>query len=187
MLKPYYSQESTNIEIALRNIDTKTIMNRIKENYVEFWNNKITKSSKLSFFCHFKKDYKLEDYFHLIKNPIQRKHFSTFRISNHKFEIEYGRYKDIPREQRLCKLCNSGEVEDEFHVAFACKTYETLINYTNDILKDFFQLCTTSQTKQKLLEHLMSSNDIVLINLFSKCLSLCLIERENSLKHMDIT
>ena len=37
MLKPCYSQddETTNIEIALRNIDTKTIINR-KEKYVEF-------------------------------------------------------------------------------------------------------------------------------------------------------
>jgi hypothetical protein len=33
-------------------------------------------------------------------------------------------------------------------------------------------LSTTSQTNQKLLEHLMSSNDIVLINLFSKFISL---------------
>ena len=49
MLKPYYSQddETTNIEIALRNIDTKTIVNRIKEKYVEFWKHKITKSPKL--------------------------------------------------------------------------------------------------------------------------------------------
>jgi hypothetical protein len=32
-LKPYYSQfdETTNIEIALRNIDAKNIINRIKE------------------------------------------------------------------------------------------------------------------------------------------------------------
>jgi hypothetical protein len=48
-------------------------------------------------------------------------------------------------------------------------------------------LSTTSQTKQKLLEHLMSSNDIVIINLFSKFISLCLIERENSLKPMENT
>jgi hypothetical protein len=83
MLKPYYSKddETTNIEIALRNIDTKTIVNR-KEKYVEFWKHKITKSPKLSFFCQFKKDYKLEDYLN----------FSKFRISNHKLEIEYGRY-----------------------------------------------------------------------------------------------
>ena len=55
----------------------------------------------------------------------------------------------LPRSKSsLCKLCNSGEVEDEFHVAFACKKYETLRNNTNDILKDFFQLNTTSQTKQ---------------------------------------
>ena len=42
MLKPYYSQddETTNIEIALRNIDTKTIINRIKKNMLNFGNTK---------------------------------------------------------------------------------------------------------------------------------------------------
>ncbi len=97
---------------------------------------------------------------------IQRKTFSKFRISNHKLEIEYGRYKNIPREQGHCKLCNSGEIEDEFHLTFSCKTYETLRNNANEILKNIFQLNLTVQTKQKLLENIMSSRDIVLINIF---------------------
>ena len=30
-------------------------------------------------------------------------------------EVEAGRWNKVPRDNRLCKLCNSGEVEDEMH------------------------------------------------------------------------
>jgi hypothetical protein len=35
-----------------------------------------------------------------------------------------GRYQDIPRHQRLCQQCSSGEVEDEIHFLFNCSKYE---------------------------------------------------------------
>jgi hypothetical protein len=49
----------------------------------------------------------------LIQNPTIRRTFSQYRISNHKLQIERGRYENIPRrrEERICKLCDSGEVE----------------------------------------------------------------------------
>jgi hypothetical protein len=37
--------------------------------------------------------------------------------------IELGRYQKIPREERLCEICQSGEVEDEYHFANSCKAY----------------------------------------------------------------
>jgi hypothetical protein len=44
-----------------------------------------------------------------------------YRISNRKLQIERGRYENIPREERICKLCDSGEVENEFHFAITCQ------------------------------------------------------------------
>ena len=44
----------------------------------------------------------------------QRRNLCKFRISNHKLEIEQGRYKNISAGKRTCKLCNNG-VEDEIH------------------------------------------------------------------------
>ena len=42
---------------------------------------------------------------------------TRFRISAHKLEIEIGRYTTpkTPLENRLCKQCNSSEIEDEEH------------------------------------------------------------------------
>ncbi len=40
-----------------------------------------------------------------------------------------GRYKGIPREQRICVLCDLGVVEDEFHFPFHCPVYSDLRNH----------------------------------------------------------
>jgi hypothetical protein len=42
-----------------------------------------------------------------------RKILTKFRISDHKLEIEIGRYKKVPREQRICKACKV--LDDEKH------------------------------------------------------------------------
>jgi hypothetical protein len=108
-------------------------------------------SSKLSFFCKVKNEYKMEEYLSLIQNPTIRRtfsHFQQYRISNHKLRIERGRYENIPREERICKLCDSGEVENEFHFVVTCQNYQHLRDNSNNILKNMFDLNITKETKQ---------------------------------------
>ena len=40
--------------------------------------------------------------------------------------IGEGRQKGIPRELRLCKSCDLGCVEDEYHLVIICPAYENL-------------------------------------------------------------
>ena len=138
------------------------------------------KSFKLSFCATFKKDYLLEDFLEVIKDPKQRRIYSKFRISNHKLEIECGRYHDVNRDERFCKNCNSDTVENEFHFAFRCKKYEGLRSDSHNILKDYFQTNITDELHRKLLSNVMSSKDPVLIELFSKHISKCCYIRDKS-------
>ena len=105
----------------------------------------------------------LEQYLTTIKNPSQS--FTKFRISNHKLLIEYGRYQKIPRDKRHCK--DIGAIEDEFHFAFECPNYISIRNNANNILKNIFQINITTDSKQNLLTHVMSCDDLVIIELFS--------------------
>ena len=89
-----------------------------------FWKHKLENSSKLTFYSTFKTDHNLEKYLVLIKDPYKRKCLSRFRVSSHNLQIEIGRYQNIPREERLCEICNSGEVENETHFLLFCKAYE---------------------------------------------------------------
>ena len=45
---------------------------------------------------------------------------SRFRASNHKLPITTGRHQEVKREHRLCRLCDSGEVGDEYHYILNC-------------------------------------------------------------------
>ena len=55
-----------------------------------------------------------------------RKIISKIRCSNHVLEIEKGRHTKTPREGRLCKICENGEIEDEGHFLLNCVVYQTL-------------------------------------------------------------
>jgi hypothetical protein len=46
-------------------------------------------------------------------------------ISAHKLNIEVGRYNKIPRNERFCKKCKTGEIEDEMHFLLLCNHFET--------------------------------------------------------------
>ena len=46
--------------------------------------------------------------------------FCRFRLNNHKLPIEYGRWNNIPRELRICNLCNTADLGDEFHYLLKC-------------------------------------------------------------------
>ena len=73
------------------------------------------KVTLLSLYGEVKKEVRFESYLDLIKNVKTGVAVSKMRISCHLLPIESGRYKKIPRVERLCLLCNRSEIGDEFH------------------------------------------------------------------------
>ena len=57
-----------------------------------------------------------EKYLDNLEDVKFRRFVTKFRISAHKFSVEQGRYVNVPREQRLCKV-----VGDEYHYLFMCR------------------------------------------------------------------
>ena len=53
-----------------------------------------------------------------------RQLFTKFRVS---LEIESGRYKNITREERICKNCNLNEIGDEYYFFLKCTANHSLI------------------------------------------------------------
>ena len=54
-----------------------------------------------------------------------RKIITKFRCSDHKLEIEIGRYNRIPRENKLCKACVN-VIEDEMRFLCSCPSYNNV-------------------------------------------------------------
>ena len=51
-----------------------------------------------------------------------RKYMYVRRVEsvNHRLPIQSGRFSHIPRHERLCTLCNSGDIGDEYHYLLVC-------------------------------------------------------------------
>ena len=49
--------------------------------------------------------------------------FTKLRISNHRLEVEIGRYSKTPLSERICKCCDSDKIEDEIHFLCFCSLY----------------------------------------------------------------
>ena len=172
--------ETVDIENFVQDNNVSHFVKLIKDKYTLFWKNQIKNSTKLSFYSTFKKDYNLEEYLNIIKDPNRRRLFSKFRISNHKLEIELGRYKNTPRNERFCKCCDKSAVEDEFHFSFECQKYETLRQNSHNILKEYFTIDITRDSRRTLLSNIMSINDPVIMDLFSKHIAKCFVTRDIS-------
>ena len=73
---------------------------------------------------------KKEPYLDFVKNAKSRACTTRLRISAHNLEIEYGRYKNIPRDERKCKWCdlalNTSHLAIEHHVLFECDLYANI-------------------------------------------------------------
>ena len=59
---------------------------------------------------------------------MQRKTLSKFRLGLLHLRIETARFirPRVPPEERLCLICNNGEVEDECHFLLVCNKFEQL-------------------------------------------------------------
>ena len=77
---------------------------------------------KMNFLSQIKQTYAFEPYLN-IGNDNHRKAITKLRLSSHRLEIEVGRWKNLTREERICRSCELGKVENETHFLFECSRY----------------------------------------------------------------
>ena len=102
----------------------------------------------------------------------------SFRISSHKLEIERDRYKKLDVKDRLCKICNTGAIEDEQYLLFNCSAYHSLrysfMEKVGQTCKNFSILSQDAQ-----LIWLMNNETDDIINLFSRYIYDCFKLRDD--------
>ena len=65
----------------------------------------------------------------------KRQRVMKFRLSNHRLPFQQRRSLGIPRDERICTVCDSGEVGDEFYYLLTCSNENVKRNRTKYVDK----------------------------------------------------
>ena len=100
----------------------------------EEWRQIIHTKPKLRSYIKFKMKYYTEEYLKMCMTKYQRSLLSQFRAGILPLRIETGRFhvksdtengnvRYLQVEERTCQMCNSHEIENEFHFLLVCPIY----------------------------------------------------------------
>ena len=132
------SQGSAQINKVLACLSTS-----LQDKFITEWSSYVHRNdpnSKLRCYKSFKYEFGLENYLICTNDFSSRRNFCKLRTSAHALQIEVGRHSvpKTPINNRICKLCSTGWVEDEKHMMIDCPFYinerETLytdLNFTS--------------------------------------------------------
>ena len=102
--------------------------------------------NKLRTYRGFKQDFVTEKYVKMAMPRCHRSAFAKFRCGVAPIRVETGRYERLPFEERLCPVCEGGEVETEKHVLMQCPAYrdirEELFTCASDVIPSWAQETT---------------------------------------------
>ena len=105
--------------------------------YLEPWRTQTQSQTKLNCFLDLKQEYRLAGYLLTVRDMKQRRILTKYRLSDHSLALETGRLRQswLPREDRVCGHCRTGEVETEVHFLLNCPRYEPIrTQYFNKII-----------------------------------------------------
>lgn len=148
--------------------------NRIFDIYMQESNAFMENSSKCILYRYLAKhNYsKIQSY---LTKPIHnnlKTHISRIRLSSHCLNIETGRYQGKNRQARLCDVCDTQQIEDEFHFILQCPKY---YNLRKKYISEYY---FKSPSTFKLLQLLGSDHVSTLVGL-AKYIKCALLVRDN--------
>jgi hypothetical protein len=153
------------------NLESKFVNNEIvsvdqcwallHERECQSWREAVETSPKLRTYVQFKCNYGVEPYVTNVFNRAQRSVLAKLRCGVLPLEIETGRWKGVPAEERFCTICKNALVEDEYHFVFVCEKYnDKRIAFMNVIVSkypEFNNLDTEAKWKIIMSENLVNS------------------------------
>ena len=125
----------------------------LKIDFLKFWNAEIfnPEHSRYLYYSKVKSSFQMENYINLINDPTLRTHMAKLRTSTHSLLIEKGRHLGLPRDKRLCQMCDV--IEDEEHFLFDCAKHSTLRSIIfNNLNMDLLYEVYNQGTKDEILK-----------------------------------
>jgi len=112
----------------------------VKKNELACWKGQMWLKPKLRFYRLLKTSLKREEYLSWEIPEECRRIVTQMRCGTHPLQVEVGRWSGRPLEERLCRVCITGQIEDELHFLCQCYVYDSLRGSTGRFR---FKLVTT--------------------------------------------
>ena len=109
---------------------------RLLDEFLQEWQRNLNNSSVLSLYRDIKSSFGFQTYLDKLVSRKLRIALTKLRVSGHSLRVHTGRYDRLERNMRVCQICNSHELEDEYHFVFNCKPYHLL---RNRYIKTYFR------------------------------------------------
>ena len=87
------------------------------------------------------------------------------------------RYKNLETEERLCNLCITQTIEDEYHFLIDCPIYNSSRKICYQKISELCSNFNNMSDKSKFY-YLFTNEDLSIINIFGKCIIECLETRK---------
>jgi hypothetical protein len=131
----------------------------------------VLKEGKLLFYAKLKQQFKQETYLNLT-NIKHRNAIRDIRMSTHKLQIETGRYINVQKEHRICKVCQMNKIETEEHFILECPVYKEQRSMFSEDIKKQTGLGIEEGGIQA-IKGVFELDDLRILNKFGKFLITC--------------
>ena len=112
----------------------RIVKQRLRDQFIQEWQSRVAENSVCSNYCLFKKKVCFTEYLTYLPSTL-RQRVLEFILSNHRLPIQQRRLLGIPRDERICTVCDIGEVGDEFHYLLNCSNENVKRNRTKHVDK----------------------------------------------------
>ena len=128
---------------------------------MQSWRADLNNNRVLLLYREVKPEFGYANYLNIFSTKRLRNAFARLRLSSHTLRIETGRYARtrVERHERACQICESSDIEDEYHFILICPTYT---NMRQKCIPNYY---TRRPSMFKFICLLQSTKKMVLINL----------------------
>ena len=152
----------------------RNFMSKLKDMYIDHFNRSLAlnqdeeNTRRYDIFQRTHKNYRCASYLLFLKNIQSRRAITKLRLSVSPLPLSYLRYKNVKISERVCKVCNSNQIGDEFHAVIQCKNPKIqearniLWKKIGDICPDFTKLSSLSK-----ITYLSSASDKTTTSFFA--------------------
>ena len=148
--------------------------------YKELWDDSKNprNGNKLRFYRRFKSNLLPEQYVKSFMPRYMRRVMAMLRCGSMPLCVETGRFNNTPLCERICNMCNNGNVEDEMHFLFECDVYSDL----RFAFKDQLDILGSSLTNDEKLFYLMTQTSLEEVNSMGKMIFKMFTRRKKILR-----